>query len=101
MLTHEVGKQHGDLLALAFEGATGGEDLLGEVWWCVGQWCVFLVWGGWAARGSSSGVSRPDQHLALLVPSKLVHRNDFVLEKLQQVVVQLGLDLEGAIGNTV
>ena len=32
--------------------------------------------------------------------SKLVHRNDFVLEKLQQVVVQLELDLECAIGNT-
>ena len=27
----EVGKQHGDLLALAFQGAAGGEDLLSEV----------------------------------------------------------------------
>jgi hypothetical protein len=27
----EVGEEHGDLLALAFEGAPGGEDLLGEV----------------------------------------------------------------------
>ena len=27
----EVGEQHGDLLALAFEGGLGGEDLLGEV----------------------------------------------------------------------
>ena len=27
----EVGEEHGDLLALAFEGALGGEDLLGKV----------------------------------------------------------------------
>src|SRR5262249_33743677 len=29
----EVGEEHGDLLALALEGALGGEDLLGEVLW--------------------------------------------------------------------
>ncbi len=27
----QIGEQHGDLLALAFEGGLGGEDLLGEV----------------------------------------------------------------------
>ena len=27
----EVGEEHGDLLALAFEGALGGEDLLREM----------------------------------------------------------------------
>jgi hypothetical protein len=27
----EVGEQHGDLLALAFEGGFGGQDLLSEV----------------------------------------------------------------------
>jgi hypothetical protein len=27
----EVGKQHGDLLAFAFEGSFGGEDFLGQV----------------------------------------------------------------------
>jgi hypothetical protein len=31
----EVGEEHRDLLALAFEGGLGGEDLLGEVLgWC-------------------------------------------------------------------
>jgi hypothetical protein len=80
--------------------APGGEDLLGEVWWCVGQWGVCLAGCGWAARGGSSGISRPDQHLALLVPGKLVHLHDFVLEELQQVVVQLELNLQGAIRNT-
>jgi hypothetical protein len=27
----EIGEQHGHLLALAFEGAAGGEDFLGEI----------------------------------------------------------------------
>jgi hypothetical protein len=37
----QVGEQHGDLLALAFEGAAGGENFLGQMsrgvaakrWW--------------------------------------------------------------------
>ena len=33
----EVGKQHGDLLALAFQGTAGGEDLLREIGWRVGR----------------------------------------------------------------
>jgi hypothetical protein len=32
----QIGKQHGHLLALAFEGALGREDLLGEVLWSIG-----------------------------------------------------------------
>ena len=35
----EVGKQHGDLLALAFQGAFGGEDLLRQIGWGVREWC--------------------------------------------------------------
>jgi hypothetical protein len=31
----EVGKQHRDLLALAFKGGFGCQDFLGEVGWCV------------------------------------------------------------------
>ena len=33
----EVGKQHGDLLALAFQGTAGGEDLLGQIGGRVGE----------------------------------------------------------------
>ena len=29
--THDVGKQHRDLLALAFQGAAHGQDLVGQV----------------------------------------------------------------------
>ena len=28
----QIGKEHRDLLALAFQGTAGGEDLLGQVW---------------------------------------------------------------------
>src|SRR5215475_10196688 len=38
----EVGEQDGDLLALTFEGALGGEDLLGEVLWGVDIWRLEL-----------------------------------------------------------
>ena len=33
----EVGKQHRDLLALAFQGAFGGEDLLRKIGWGIGE----------------------------------------------------------------
>ena len=33
----EVGKQHGDLLALAFQGTAGGEDLLSQIGWRVAE----------------------------------------------------------------
>jgi hypothetical protein len=47
----EVGEQHGHLLALAFEGGAGGEDLVGQVWWRVGErrlrmWCKGCGHGG-------------------------------------------------------
>ena len=48
----EVSKQHGDLLALAFEGAAGGEDFLGEIGGRVAERRVRAgsPWGG--GRGS-------------------------------------------------
>jgi hypothetical protein len=51
----EVGKEHGDLLAFAFQGGTGGQDFVGEMGRCIGQrGCVRCaspnrcrVRGGW------------------------------------------------------
>ena len=34
----EVGKEHRDLLAFAFQGTAGGQDLLGEIGGRVGEW---------------------------------------------------------------
>ena len=33
----DVGKQYGDLLPFAFEGTAGGQNLFGQVGWCVGM----------------------------------------------------------------
>src|SRR5215471_12366262 len=45
----EIGKQHGDLLALALERTPGGENLLCEVPRGVAVWSVsFYLRGGWA-----------------------------------------------------
>ena len=48
----EVGKQHRDLLALAFQGTAGGQDLLGQIGGRVGEGCRSWVlrW-----RGGGSG----------------------------------------------
>jgi hypothetical protein len=43
----EVGKQHGDLLALAFEGTTRGENFLREIGRGVGQRGTLLRGSGW------------------------------------------------------
>jgi hypothetical protein len=57
----EVGKQHGHLLALAFQGAFGGEDLLSEIGWGVSEWGLS---GGLhrcrGSCGSGTSVACPD-----------------------------------------
>ena len=42
----EVGKEHGHLLALAFQGGAGREDLVGEMGWRVGERRPVLGWRG-------------------------------------------------------
>ena len=66
----EVGKQHRDLLALAFQGAAGGENLFREIWRGVGEWRWFRLHRGWGGRS----VSRPDQHFAVFVDWRGVGR---------------------------
>src|SRR5439155_15907952 len=81
-------------------GAAGGEEFLREIGRGVGKGGGGLVEWGRGTRGDSSGPSRPNQHLAFLVPSKLVHLHNFVREECEQVVVELKLDLERTIGDT-
>ena len=47
----EVGKQHGDLLTLAFQGAPGSEDLFGQVVRGVGERRLGLRGEGCGGRG--------------------------------------------------
>ena len=80
----EVGKQHRDLLALAFQGAAGGEDFLREIGRRVGERRRSWV-AGWAgAWGAATGVARPDQARA---PSSSTARrwpsDEFVLQIVQ------------------
>jgi hypothetical protein len=50
----QVREQHGDLLALAFEGSFGGQDFLSKVARGVAQRCL-RAWGHrWRSRGSGS-----------------------------------------------
>ena len=76
----EVGKQHRDLLALAFQGAFGGQDLLGEIGGRVGERCMVLG-AGWGSCRVGSGAlgTRPDQDIALLIDRQALALNEFVL----------------------
>ena len=93
----EVGKQHRDLLALAFQGAAGGENLLGEIGGRVRQrWRVpGHVAGVWGWRR----VPRPDQHLPRLIPGELLRLDEFGLEILEVVVVEVEAPFERPIGH--
>ncbi len=92
----EVGKQHGDLLALAFQGAAGGEDFLGEIGRGVGQRRPVLVAGGGPRAGTRSLGTRPDQDVAVLIDRQALALDEFVLQIFQGRVVELELPFEGA-----
>jgi hypothetical protein len=51
----EVGEEDSDLLALAFEGRFGGEDLLSQVARGIGQRCM-RTWVGISARATDMGI---------------------------------------------
>jgi hypothetical protein len=96
----EIGKQHRDLLAFAFQGAFGGEDLLGEIRRGVGE--GRLPGGFRGSRGSGgSGTSGagPDKDTIALIPGDLVCIEEFVFEGLQGLVVQVKLHFEGPVGH--
>ena len=96
----QIGEQDRDLLALAFQGAFGGQDLLGEMARGVGEWGPRLVYGrGRSWRRGRTGFAGPDQATAVVIDHVGVCVENFVLERLQVVVVQTELQLEGAIGH--
>ena len=94
----EVGKEHGDLLALAFQGTAGGQDFLGEIGRRVGQRGTILSGGGWGGgRGGGASVPDPDQDSARLIGREVLGLNEFLFEGVEGVVLQLELDLERPI----
>src|SRR5262249_17613561 len=96
----DVGEEHGDLLALAFEAQTGLQDFFGQMWRGIRQRLPRLVGGrGRSWRRGWTGFSRPDQATAVIIDHMWVGVEEFLLEHLQVVVVQTELELEGAIGH--
>ena len=98
----QVGKQHRDLLALAFEGAAGGEDLLGEVRRGVRPGarvpvrCACRGWRGSGGAVTAAPRSRPAR--SLFIHRQALAIDELVLQIFQGCVIELELPLEGAVG---
>ncbi len=96
----EVGKQHRDLLTLAFKGAARGENLLREIGRGVRQWRpsrrLSPRRGGW---GRGMGGVRPHNALLVLADRISVGIAQLSEEIAQGFGIQLELALQGAIGH--
>ena len=94
----EVREEHRDLLALAFQRAAGGQDLLREIRWRIGE-------GGLRGRrhdGRSSGrcrrgLTRPEQPLPGIVTHLGMGIEEFGGEIRERIIIQGELALEGPI----
>jgi hypothetical protein len=93
----EIGKEHGDLLALACEGGPGRDNFLGEV--CGGIGARPDV--GWARPNCRRccPVAGPDQDGAILINGHLLGLDELDLEIVEGVIVQVELPFERAIGH--
>jgi hypothetical protein len=96
----DIGEQHRDLLALTCEGGTGLQDFFGEMCGGIRERCPLLVCGeGGACSQGLTRFSGVDQATAVVIDHLWVRVQKFVLERLQVIVVQTELELEGAIGH--
>jgi methylase of polypeptide subunit release factors len=94
----DVGEQHRDLLALAFEGAARGEDLLGEIGGRVGAGSAL---GGGSGRGRARRTSGPHEHFAMLIHDELFGLDDLFLQCFEMIIVQCKPHCERAIGQAL
>jgi len=94
----QVREQHRDLFALTFERTAGGQDLLGQIRWRVGERDV-LGWRRWCHSGGSS--APPHQYLPVLIQRHLSDLNQLHLEVCQVVVIQGKLALQGPVGDAL
>ena len=96
----EISEQDGDLLALAFQARTGLQDFFGQMGGGIRQWRPLLVGGrGRAWRRGRTGFTGPDEATAVVRDDVWVGVEEFILERLQVVVVQTELQREGTIGH--
>ena len=96
----DVGKEHRDLLALAFQDVPVGEDLLDKIRWGIGAGYRILGTDGYGdGWGGGSQTTRPDEHPTVLLDGELLYLDEFFLERRELVVVKVKLHLESAIGS--
>ena len=88
------------LFALTLEGGARCQNFLDQIGRRVGQWARTGSGGG-GETGTAAGAVSPVQTNIVPPGPKLVHRDDFLLEDLQQVIVQVELDLERTIRGLV
>ena len=94
----EVGEQHGDLLALAFQSAAGGQNLLGKIGGCVGEGRPDRCFNWRGGHGvSRTRVTHPDQDCPVLIGREPLALDKLVFERGQVRVIELKLQLEGPI----
>jgi hypothetical protein len=89
----EVGEEYRDLLALAFQGAAGGEDFLGQIGGRIGQWGLRR----WLRCGHGIGGARPDEDPPVLLHRDASHLDEFGFQIVEVIVVEIELALEGTI----
>jgi hypothetical protein len=84
----QIGKEHGHLLALAFQGAAGGEDFLREIRWGVGERCLGrgLHGSSRASTHRASGIG-PDQPSTRVVVHLRLRVEEFVLQGRELLVI--------------
>ena len=90
----DVGKEHRDLLALAFKSRTRRQNFLAEMRRGVGQRRAFR-----RADRRWRGVSGPDQDGVVLVGSQLLGLDDLDLEVFQVLLIQAEPPPQGAVGH--
>ena len=92
----EVRKQHGDLLALAFQRTTGGENFFCQIGRSIGEGSRCGCWGRCSSRGRGC-LTDPDQHRPALIAGEALALNELVFERFQVRGIELKLQLEGPI----
>jgi hypothetical protein len=92
----EVGKEHRDLLALAFEGGLGLENLLCQVHGHRDQRGTGLRL---AQRSRARCPAGPYQHFPVLIHGEALRFDELGLQVLEGLIIELELPLQGAIGH--
>ena len=96
----QVGKQYGDLLALALQGTAGGQDFFRQIGGHVGQRGTIQGARRWRrGRRRRAGITTPDEAASRIVVDLRVGVKQLVFEIVEGVLVEGKLPLEGTIGH--